>query len=229
MRSHAVWCHQRGGPFKFWKLSVLIVALGAGFMTWQEWALSSVAKSTAQELTCDELGRQGYGDNANVKVTECLVSPGTNVFETKRDSDEHWSVVFVPLLPAEGEYAKRIAKLTEDAEWPEPDSFRVILKSSEIRNSAAFGVINSEKTFRGVVINEIASMDKETSKLLAESYPALNLESCWILEHNRAVPTWKTVAVRGALAMALFGLWIYIQFFFDKRPKHGENTDEQLD
>ena len=184
------------GRFKFW---MLIGGIALAWYGYKELRLSGEAKAEPQTITCEALGRDGYGDNAHVKMTDFLLSSAGYVYEEKKGGG--WETVWIPVVPLNGPYAEMLRGLPEDAEAPAPKTFHVILQTSHASNAKRLGVIAGEDDVRGVVINEIDSLDSETRKLLRQSYPGIDLEKCWIVEHKR-----KTKGAGISLLLLVLGL-----------------------
>lgn len=172
------------GRFKIW---ILVAGVAVGWLGWKEYRLSCEVKKDPQTITCANLAKNGYGRNAHVRVTDFLLATTDFVYKEKRSSKE-WSKVWLPVLPIDGEYARMVAALPEDAEEiPSAKSFGVILQSEHVASLDGLSVFDEAPVLLGVVINEVDSLDRKTKKLLAESYPNVDLDECWILEHNRKV------------------------------------------
>lgn len=201
------------GRFKLW---MLIGGAALVFLGIQEWRLCAEVKGTPQKLSCAALARDGYGDNAHVELTDFLASSAGFVYEKKRGGD--WSKVWVPLVPLDGPYAEMLRALPEGAEIPAPETFGVILQTSNAKNEKALGKLVDKDVLRGVVINEIDSLDRETKKLLAESYPGIDLEKCWIVEEGRSVRSVAMCLLFIVLGLALAGGGI---FFFIRGARKG--------
>lgn len=190
-----------------------VLAAGIGFYGFQELRLGGVAKQEAQRISCADLAEKGPGDNAHIVLTDCVLLSHDYVYEERRGK---WTTVFIPAIP--------IAELTtwqqaEDGSLHVPKNirFRVIVKSSEVTSEAEADRFGQQETVKGVVINEISSLDSETKKLLAESYPGTDLDSCWILEHDRNLPSAGVAmgAIAGGGLLLLFSLWLGLMY----RPK----------
>ncbi len=185
------------GRFKIWMI------IGGAVLAWygfKEWRISGEAKADPQVITCGALAKDGYGKNAHVKMTDFLLSPGGYVYEEKT-SGGSWSKVWIPVVPLGGEYHTMVQALPEDAELPAPKSFNVILQTEHASSASMLSKIGKRDDIQGVVINEIDSLDSETKKLLRDSYPGIDLDKCWIVEHKR-----KTKGAMLSLLMLLAGV-----------------------
>lgn len=196
--------------FKLW---ILIGGIALGYYGFKEWRLSGVTKKTMQTLTCKALVADGYGDNAHVRLSDFMLSPGGFVYE---GSDSKWKKVWIPVVGMNSDYAKMVHELPEDAELPSPKNFGVILQSTHVSNDSALGRIAQQDYLVGVVINEIDSLDSGTRRLLEKSYPGIDLEKCWILEHRRKVSGAGFGMTLMGVALALVAL---AAFLFFAKPK----------
>lgn len=168
--------------FRYW---LLIVGLAGAYYGFQEWRLARFTSPTMQTITCEALARDGYGDNAHVRLSEYLLSPATFVYTEGRGGKR--KTVWIPVLPLHGSYGEMVAALPEDAVVPPPKEFGVILQTDHAPDDEALGRLHDAEYLVGVVINEIDSLDRKTRNLLQEGYPGIDLEKCWILEHRRTV------------------------------------------
>ena len=112
-------------------------------------------------------------------ISDVYVATSDFVYEEKRRGKE-WSKVWLPVVPMDGEYVKRLAALPEDAESiPSPEAFRVILRSEHVAGLDGLRAFGDMERLPGVVINEVDSLDSDTKELLESSYPRVDLDACW--------------------------------------------------
>lgn len=197
---------------RFWIWGCLL-AVGAGFYGFKELRLGGVAKKEAQSISCADLAEKGPGDNAHVVMKDGVLLSNSFVYEERRGK---WTTVFIPAVPV-AELATWERQEDGSLRVPKNIRFRVIVKSSKVTSEAEADRFGQQETVKGVVINEISSLDSETKKLLAESYPGTDLDSCWILEHDRSLPSAGTAigAIGGGVLLLLFSLWLGLMY----RPK----------
>lgn len=65
------------------RLKLIMVVAGAVLVLYgyEEWRLSGEVKAEPQTISCAALTRDGYGDDAHVRLTDFLVSPSSFVYE----------------------------------------------------------------------------------------------------------------------------------------------------
>ena len=192
-------------------LKLILIALGGllVFMAYEESKLTGVASETPREMTVAELYESGPGDNAHVLLDEFLFATDF-VYESDKGS---WSKVWVPALPLNGTYHQEVmAMLGEDDEIPEgavlpsPTDVRLLVKSSHVDDMREFEELADRDRIGGLIVNEIESLGGDERKLLQESYPTIDFDRCWILDHDRKPKTMAGVAGLGAGGVGLLGV-----------------------
>jgi len=103
-----------------------------------------------------------------------------------------------------------------DAEYPEVDTFRVLVKTKRFKTESSIpNGISSDDSLKGLVINLIRSMDAEEKKLIKQSFPKVNIDDVIILEDGRE-PASMMVSlgmIGGGILLALAGLaWMLSGF-----------------
>ncbi|MEX2216015.1 MAG: hypothetical protein WD768_18025 [Phycisphaeraceae bacterium] len=156
----------------------------------QEMRLSSAAKAEPQTITCDNLAKNGPGDNAHIVLSDFILLAEGGVYEAKSGSDTNWITFWAPLVPYGGEFHQEVMKKFDAAgkltgEMPHPKSIDVIFKTKSVKNEAALAVVSQQDTLAGMVVNKIDTLGSEEKKLLASSYPGIDFDKCWIIEHGR--------------------------------------------
>ena len=196
-------CPERGALFARRRLRlirfaiVLIVAGGAlGYYGWSEYQLGSGSSDTPQEITLAELAENGPGNNAHVKVTNLALLDNYVVEEDKKT--HRWSKLYVP--------AVGIETPTDEDGMPIASKFNVLIKSSKYSSEASAAALWAKESITGVVINKIASLGSDEKRLIAQSYPTVNISTVWIVEEGRK-PTSSVTAMAmmggGALLILL--------------------------
>ena len=192
------------------KIFVLVAGIALLYAGYKQWRLSGVVKAEAQVISCADLARDGYGENAHVKLKDYFISQGGLVYEEKRGSKE-WGKVWIPVLPSDGEYAKMYDALPVGAEIPAPRSFGVILQTEQVKSLGGLGALEGRDFLAGVIINEIDSLDGDTKKLLAESYPGVDLDACWILDHRRKATTTGFLSLGLGAGLVLLAVILFLR------------------
>lgn len=195
------------------KLIAIVVGAVMAWLGYQEFKLGAVASATPQTISCAELEASGPGDNAHVVMTEFLLLEQAFVYES-RENSPRWQKVWIPALPLGGEFHQQLLTLVDSegnlppGDLPLPKTIRVIVKSSKVNNEAQLETVAGADTLQGLVINEIESLGSKERKLLTESYPGVDFDAVWILEHQRKPAgkgkTWGLLG--GGTLLALVGL-----------------------
>lgn len=160
-----------------WGLPLLFVAVGALV------ALICANDGPApQELSLRELAEKGPGDNPHVVLSSFLI---TSYVYQEEDGVRHQ--VWMPAVPRNSEYHQKILSLVDEDGQPKkqiplPDDIRVLVKKVENVSDEEPTELGEQKTIRGTIVNETAPLGKDEKKLLAQSYPGIDFDRCWILQ-----------------------------------------------
>jgi hypothetical protein len=174
------------------RLKLVVLGVGA-FLAWsgyQEWKLGSNASETPHVIACAELEASGPGDNVHVVLSDFLLSEQAFVYEA-RENSTRWDKVWIPAVPLGGEYHQQLLRFVDDEgmfvtdDLPLPKSFRIIVKSPRIHTEQELAAVADADTLQGLIVNEVESLGSEERRLLAESYPGIDLDNVYILEHGR--------------------------------------------
>jgi hypothetical protein len=187
-------------------LAVIVGGLVMIYKGYQEWRLSGAASDTPQEMTCAELAAYGPGDNANIVLTDYVIAPNF-IYQEKNGV---WQTVWCPVVSTDSPYVQEAIEIESaggNAPPPPVDQVKVIFKSGKVRRESQLDALQ-QRSIQGLVVNQIDSIDGKAKNVLLESYPGLDVESCWIFEPGRtptrggAVLGWMgggaTLAVLGA-------------------------------
>jgi hypothetical protein len=189
-----------------------LVVLGGTlvFFTVQDMRLRATAKDEPTNVTCAELETNGPGDNAHIVLQEFLLCDFAYVYE--ETSPGNWKNVWVPAVPIGGQYHQELLSKVDGegkllGDMPMPSNIKVIVKSNAVSNEGELTQLASQETLQGMVVNLISSLGSEETKLLKESYPAVDFDSCYIVEVGRTpAGTGKLMATGlGGLAMMAIG------------------------
>ncbi|MCB9881978.1 MAG: hypothetical protein H6834_09325 [Planctomycetes bacterium] len=194
---------------------MLAAVIGGGVLTFfgiQEMRLSSAAKAEPQAITLAELAANGPGDNAHVEVKDFIFAINLYVYEEKSKGGA-WKRAWIPALPLGGPWHQEVVKLPEGADLPKPSTFSVIVSTDAAKNEAELMALGDKETLQGMIINKIESLGKDEKKILADSYPTVDLDKCWILEVGRKpASSGKTFAmIGGGLVLVLGGLVLLLK------------------
>lgn len=192
--------------FGFIIAGVLLSVLG-----YRNMKIDSVAKQKPQAMTCAELEENGPADNAHIVLTDFYVCDFSYVVEERNFK---WERAFVPVLPkGSGAHLAIVRAMRDQSERVElPSDIRVILKLPDARSEADVEKTGRESALQGTVVNVLHSLDKETKKLLSDSYPGVDFAHVWILEVGLSpgAPGMKWLMFVGAGASFLISAGLYL-------------------
>ncbi|MBN1514590.1 MAG: hypothetical protein JXB13_21415 [Phycisphaerae bacterium] len=160
---------------------------------------SSKARQEPQEITCADLTRDGYGDNAHVRLTDFYLCDSTYVVEERIQ----WEKVWIPAVPR----GSRLHEALENVR-PRGNQIADILPGRDIRLIVLLKDVRSQKdveraaardVIQGMLISPMRGFSKEQRRLLQQSYPGLSFDRCLILVDGRKPATrTKTALLVGA-------------------------------
>ena len=166
------------------KLLLIIAGIAMIVIGVQELRLASAAKAEPQVITCEQLAKDGPGDNAHVTLTKFRLHPLSSIYQEKKKrfgkSSGDWVKIWVPAVPAEG-----AEKLGPALMAPAPSDVRVIVKSTQVKNPQDLIALAGREQISGVITNKIESLGRDERKLLQEGCPGVDLDRCYILEQDR--------------------------------------------
>lgn len=168
---------------------------------------SSRARPEPQEITYADLTRDGYGDNAHVRLTEFYLCDSAYVVEERIQ----WEKVWIPAVPR----GSRLHEALENAR-PRGNQIADILPGRDIRLIVLLQDVRSQEdveraaardVIQGMLISPMRGFSKEQRRLLQQSYPGLGFDRCLILVDGRKPATrTKTALLVGAgVALMLLG------------------------
>lgn len=191
---------------------LLALVIGGGFLVFlgvQEMRLASGCKAEPQTITYADLASKGFGDNAHVILSDFLSPPSDFVYEEKGGK---YSKVWLPVVSLTGPYAERLMEQAlinpspNNLPRPSAKEIRVIVMSEELENDAQIEALMKGDTIQGVITNKIASISGEERKLLQESYPGVDFDTTYILEHARTpASSGKSFGMMGGGALLAVG------------------------
>lgn len=195
------------------KIIVLIVAGGVLlYIGLREFRMMQAAAAEPQTISCAELEKNGPGDNSHVIMEDFILLEQAFVYAAETGSNT-WTQLYIPALPIGGAYHLQILSMRdENGQLPEntpiPENIGIIVKSEHISGEDELATLAESDTLQGLVINTIKSLGSEEKRLLEQSYPGIDFEACWIIEHKRQPPGMGKVAALagGGIALLFAGL-----------------------
>jgi hypothetical protein len=131
---------------------------------------------------------------------------------------------FYPIISYSHPFMKGLAELEEkygslddapdDAEFPELNSFSVIVKAKHFDTIGAIpDGIELESSLEGLIINQVESLDSEEKDLIRSSFPQANLDEVVIIQAGRKPASLlKSLGmIVGGVVLALAGVaWFFV-------------------
>lgn len=203
----------------------------------QEVRLARVAQSEPQTLTCEALGRDGPGNNAWVTMTNHVLLTHSFVYLSRKQrisGKEKWTEAWVPAVPRDGEYHRLLHKAAvqygeagetgRDFVAPAPTDLQVIVKITSLDGQEDVDRLAEAATLRGMIVNQIDRLSSETRRILAQSYPGIDLDRCWILQVRRS-PTNPIVGNIAILLSVAGSIWLFVRWRVSRATRPAAATE----
>jgi len=194
---------------------LLVMVIGGAVLGWiglKEWRLSGAASDKAQSIGCDKLESSGPGANAHVVLKDYLLCTEAFVYKGTKGATERWTTIWVPAVPAEGEYVRKVRKILENGgdpkNLPAPTNIKVIVKTNSVHDQQDLSNFDSKTTIEGLIVNKVESLGGEEKRLLKQAYPGIDVDTCYILEEGRMPKSRGTAGgmMAGGLALIVLGV-----------------------
>ena len=157
-------------------------------------AIIGNAQSEPLTITCAQLGQSGPGSNGHVTVTNFHACTDLIVV-TGGDGKTNWEEAFVPLVPAAD---------------PTKRDFRVLLDTRDINTQDKLSELDHAQSITGVINNAVQGPSDQAKNLLANSYPGVDLQKCYFIEHNMTVITRAQGACLIIAALVLVAITVIV-------------------
>ncbi|MBN2685315.1 MAG: hypothetical protein JXR40_08545 [Pontiellaceae bacterium] len=184
-----------------WKIALIVAGGALAFTGFQEWLVSRGTTQEPQRVELVDLEKNSDITNNHLKIGAHQALYSECVFNYKKESgkelsdDSKINHAYYPILSNENILWQQTDDVIEqygdvdsvpDDEWPELDSFSVLVKTRKFRTYAdILGTIEDAESVQGLVINRISSLDDEEAELIKSAFPSLDLEKVLILEEGR--------------------------------------------
>jgi len=205
----AAWLANFGGALKpkgvVGRLSFAGLMLGGLFVYLgiKEHQLRGRSRAEPQTISCQQLIKNGPGDNLHMVLTDFVLMP-EYVYETAVGK---WSGAWAPALPR-GVLEERVAAALhvapselatvspEDRDTalaklnPADFNFKIIVSFPKADGEEYMESMLEAETLQGTLfttgLNSLSRSDRDRRSLLHESYPRTDLDACWVLVVGRA-------------------------------------------
>ena len=154
--------------FNLHRINAALV-IGGGivmFFAFQEFGLASKSNSVPVEITLSELVEKGPQDNVYFTVRDFMPAGDDYVYEESRPGN--MTKVWVPCIPLDTQ-----------------DTTKFILYSNNTRTEDALIEMVAADTVTGMIVNDITKLDRETTNLLKQGLPGVDISAAYIFEANR--------------------------------------------
>src|SRR5262245_56729414 len=156
--------------FSRFGIAALVGGIALLYFGFQEKKLSDAASDEPEVISLQKLIERGPEGNPNILLTE--FAPCENIVYESRG--EHWTKVWVPVVPASGSVAQLFGKPATKVQ--------ALIVSTKARNETELGERFDKPQLQALVTNRIASLKGKEKELLASQYPGTDFEKCLIIQ-----------------------------------------------
>jgi hypothetical protein len=202
--------------FRINRIILIVIGLGIGALVWggRELLLASSASDTAQDITCEQLSKNGPGGNLHVRVTN-FMSMSNYVWHAPGQGQE-WDTVWLPIVPPNVVKLPPFKRLKAgarivpaDAGYVNPGDIHVLVKTHVVKREGDVNSAMSRQSVEGMVINKIESLSEKDREFLHQGYPTMSVDSCYIVEDGRKpLGGLASLLIFGGLAILGFGIFL---------------------
>lgn len=156
---------------------VLALLIGGGvlvFLGIKEMRLSGAAQAEPQTLTCEQLAKDGPGENAHVVITDFEPLILEAVTEVKENNEDHFLKIWIPL-----------AGKKEDGTAGDMNVIFMSDQLHDVESVLTYLTADDGAKLQGMVINEVDSLGSKEKNVLKTGLAGVNLDKVWIVEHDR--------------------------------------------
>ena len=202
----------------------LALIIGGGFLAFFGLQEYRVSMGTSAEPVQIDLAKVEAGEtptNNHWLIGEHAADYWGCVYEYEEDT-KRITHLYYPIISDDNPYFDKLEELITkhggpnnipEAEYPDVDTFRVLVKTERFKKESAIpDGLSSDDSLQGLVINLIGSMDAEEERLIKQSFPKVNVDDVIILEEGRE-PASMMVSLGmlgGGVLLILAGLaWLF--------------------
>jgi len=205
-------------------LALLVGAAGFSFIAYTEYNTYSTTKAEPNSLTMTELVADGFGDNANVVLTEFALSDeGVLSTGDKRNA-------YIPATTMLDAVTKVMDEAKSDEETGElifeadftysPKTFPLIVCLNDITDAEMEAYWNAE-SLEGIILTGYGSLSSDTRNELRTRFPQADFDNIMALHVGKERPSLNAILalVGGAVICLLIGLSPIIRMIGERRSQ----------
>lgn len=204
---------------KHFSLVMIIVGGVLGYFGYQEWQLQQHATAEPEAIALEALIKRGPSGNTHVEIRDFTLC-GQYVYMSKNNT---WQSVYVPIEPFSGvKVAGQILAGLLGGGKPAIKDVKAMLVLKNIQNHQALETfLETHETVKGLVVNNVRSLEDRARELLQQSYPGIQFDTVIMLEAGRSPmsSTNLTLILVGSAALILLGLGMIIWSWMGSREK----------
>ena len=173
----------------------------------KEKSLASTASAAPEEITLAALIARGPDSNPNIILTDYMLGEGF-IYKSRRGS---WSGAWVPAIPGKPG-PERAGK---------PEIIKALIYTGQARNAEEVYQRCEKPKLRGLLVNQIETLQPDERTLLERSYPGTDFSNCLIIHEGREpAGTGKVLLmVGGGVLLVLAALaWFAAGFIKKSQP-----------
>ncbi len=210
-------------------LAMLVGAVGFSFIAYTEYNTYSTTKAEPNSLTMTELVAKGFGDNANVVLTEFALSERGVVSTGDTKS------AYIPATTIQDAISTVMKDATTDAETGEmivaenyqfsPKTFPLIVCLNNITDAEMDTYWNAE-SLEGIILTGYGSLGSDTRKELRTRFPQADFDNIMALHVGKERPSLNVILglLGGATICLLIGLGSIVHMIGKRKPKAPAKT-----
>ena len=214
------------------KMILLCVVAGGvvGFFGYQEWQLAKTGSETPEVVDLAKIEAGSAPTSTWVKLGEhhrlyfqCVYEYETGRGESAQTANSKVNHCYYPVISSTNKFITDLQafvaehggvdNIPDDAAWPEPDSFSVLVKSNDYKKVSELPEdMELSPGLEGVIINRISSLKPDEKKLIQQSFPTVNLEKVLVVQKDRKLKSLGTTyaMMGGGAAIALVPLLLFL-------------------
>jgi hypothetical protein len=184
--------------FKFY-IGMMIAGAVPALLGFEDLRIRSIAHPIPHEITCEQLIREGPGDNAHIVLTDYVLRDSKFVSKGGNNGID-WTEATIAADPASP---------------PASNTVGVVVITTTARSITAIRRLSGKNRLVGIVLNPIKQLSDERGKALADTYPGIDLGKVWVVQHEYPYPSlsWNQLLLLtyGGVLLSGLGVLLFIR------------------